>query len=752
MEALVLVRRWIFGRAISVALLLALCASARIVAQSSSTSHNPNFSGGSGIALIQDASEDAGIASSAALSFNSNNTAGNWIGVAIRAGAQGETFAITDSNGNTYHQAVQTSQTGDGDTVAIYYAENIAGGPNTVTVTDSISNTLRFAILEYSGVATSGSLDVAAAAQGQSGSPDSGSVTTTANGDLLLGTIMTGEPETFSAGSGYKIEESVPAEPYSKLIAEDQIQEAAGGSSASALIGANDNWAALLAAFKPAASGGETTAPNITNIAPTSGPVGTQVTITGMNFGSTMGTVTFNGVAATPTSWSATSLVVVVPAGATTGNVVVGAGGIASNGVSFNITSGISAGAGIALMQDASEDAGVATSGTLGFNSNNAAGNFIAVVIRGGAAGESFAVSDSNGNIFNLAVMQNQTADGDTLAIYYAMNIGSGANSVTVTQTAFTTLRFAILEYSGVATTSALDVATSAQGSGTSASSGSVTTIANGDLLLGGMMTSTTGVTYTAGTGYTSEEIVPATPRTKLAVEDQMQASAGSTSATATFSTSQDWAAGLAAFRAARKSSSGSSGGDGLGSDSQGLLSASTLTLNLGNVNIGSSLSQTISLSNSGNGNVTISNVSTSGAGIAASGVYVGLVLTPGQTAVLTVTLTPVLAGSASGAVTITSNALNSPISIAVSGTGVQPGSVSVGLAWEASTGAAGYNVYRGLISGGPYAILTASPVTTTSFIDTTVQPGQTYYYVVTSLSSTGTESAYSNQASVTIP
>ena len=49
-------------------------------------------------------------------------------------------------------------------------------------------------------------------------------------------------------------------------------------------------------------------------------------------------TVTFNGTAATPTTWSATSITVPVPAGATTGNVVVTVGGVASNGVAFTGT------------------------------------------------------------------------------------------------------------------------------------------------------------------------------------------------------------------------------------------------------------------------------------------------------------------------------------------------------------------------------------------------------------------------------
>src|SRR5207249_12188516 len=60
----------------------------------------------------------------------------------------------------------------------------------------------------------------------------------------------------------------------------------------------------------------------------------------GTNFGATQGTSTirFNGIAATPTSWAATSIVAPVPSGATTGYVVVTVGGVASNGASFTVT------------------------------------------------------------------------------------------------------------------------------------------------------------------------------------------------------------------------------------------------------------------------------------------------------------------------------------------------------------------------------------------------------------------------------
>ncbi len=79
------------------------------------------------------------------------------------------------------------------------------------------------------------------------------------------------------------------------------------------------------------------TPPVIKTASPPSGPERTPVTITGTNFGSTQGTstVTFNKTPATPTSWSDTSILVPVPAGAKTGSIVVTVGKLRSNGVSF---------------------------------------------------------------------------------------------------------------------------------------------------------------------------------------------------------------------------------------------------------------------------------------------------------------------------------------------------------------------------------------------------------------------------------
>lgn len=84
---------------------------------------------------------------------------------------------------------------------------------------------------------------------------------------------------------------------------------------------------------------GSTTA-TITNLSPSAGGIGASATITGTNFGTTQGTVTFNGTQAAVTSWSNTSIVTTVPAGASTGSVIVHTNGVDSNGSTFVITSG----------------------------------------------------------------------------------------------------------------------------------------------------------------------------------------------------------------------------------------------------------------------------------------------------------------------------------------------------------------------------------------------------------------------------
>lgn len=79
-------------------------------------------------------------------------------------------------------------------------------------------------------------------------------------------------------------------------------------------------------------------APRISSFAPTSGPVATTVTITGMNL-SHARRVTFNGTVAVISSDSATRIVTRVPTGATTGRIAVTTpGGTATSASMFTVT------------------------------------------------------------------------------------------------------------------------------------------------------------------------------------------------------------------------------------------------------------------------------------------------------------------------------------------------------------------------------------------------------------------------------
>jgi fibronectin type 3 domain-containing protein len=69
-------------------------------------------------------------------------------------------------------------------------------------------------------------------------------------------------------------------------------------------------------------------------------------------------------------------------------------------------------------------------------------------------------------------------------------------------------------------------------------------------------------------------------------------------------------------------------------------------------------------------------------------------------------------------------------------------------LSWSAVSGATSYTVKRATTNGGPYTQI-ASGVTATSYTNTGLSSGTTYYYVVAAVNTAGS-SGNSNQASAT--
>ena len=80
------------------------------------------------------------------------------------------------------------------------------------------------------------------------------------------------------------------------------------------------------------------------------------------------------------------------------------------------------------------------------------------------------------------------------------------------------------------------------------------------------------------------------------------------------------------------------------------------------------------------------------------------------------------------------------PPPAAPTGLAAKVGNGTVTLAWTASGGATSYTVKRGTVSGGPYSTLgTVTSPSPTSYTDSGLTNGKTYYYVVTASNSEGT-------------
>ena len=109
-----------------------------------------------------------------------------------------------------------------------------------------------------------------------------------------------------------------------------------------------------------------------------------------------------------------------------------------------------------------------------------------------------------------------------------------------------------------------------------------------------------------------------------------------------------------------------------------GTLSATPASLAFGNVQVGNAASLLEALTNTGGSPVTISQANVTGAGFSITGLTLPLTLTPTQSVTFTVTFAPAAAGTASGTLAVVSDAANSPLYVALSGTGTSPGVLSV--------------------------------------------------------------------------
>ena len=156
---------------------------------------------------------------------------------------------------------------------------------------------------------------------------------------------------------------------------------------------------------------------------------------------------------------------------------------------------------------------------------------------------------------------------------------------------------------------------------------------------------------------------------------------------------------------------------------------------------------------------VTINSGTLTGPGYTMSGATFPVTLNPGLAVTLEVQFDPTAAGAAAGQLTIQSNSSTNATSvISLSGTGENATSAAhqVDLSWNAPSSSpvpiVGYNIYRSTGSSSAYQLLNSSVDTQTTYVDSAVQSGSTYDYIVESVDSSGVESVPSNEVTATIP
>lgn len=194
----------------------------------------------------------------------------------------------------------------------------------------------------------------------------------------------------------------------------------------------------------------------------------------------------------------------------------------------------------------------------------------------------------------------------------------------------------------------------------------------------------------------------------------------------------------------------------GMGTLAVGQLSVTPTTLAAGSVAVGASGTVSGSLSASG-ANVTISAATTNNSVFSVGGISLPTTILGGQSIPFTITFSPVTTGSATGTLTLTSNAQPSTTTAALTGTGTPAPTHDVSLSWtpSSSPGISGYNVYRAVYvsSCGAFSKINPSLDTGTLYTDSVVMDGTSYCYATTAVNSSNEESGYSNIVSnVQIP
>jgi chitodextrinase len=478
--------------------------------------------------------------------------------------SSGGSVQVSDSiNGAWTRTSASTTFGGGTGDLAMYYLQNSKAAPTGLTITISASSAtyLQGAASAYSGVATSGALDQAVAAKGNSTSVDSGPTGAVGAGELVVGGIITGgSPGTVTPGSSQGQAFTMHAQTSSgSADLENVLGSAAGTQDARATFSAATDWYAAAAVFHGYGSG-DTQPPTVpTGLAATSvtaSSVSLRWNASTDNVGVTGYTIYRNGAAIGTTSGSATTYTDSAVAPSTNYSYTVDAFDNAGNhsvqSAALPVTTPAGA-TGAKFVQGGSVGTGskVATV-TITLTKPVNAGDLLAGWFGQYDSTGQVQVSDNVNGAWTRSASTTFSSGGGDLALYYLPNSKAAPSGLTITISAPTAtyLEAALADYSGVAATGALDQVAVANGNSVSVDSGPTSAVGAGELVVGGIITGGSPTSITAG----SSQGQPFTIRSQTSsgsvdLLDILSSAAGTQDTRATFGTVTDWYAVVAVFR-----------------------------------------------------------------------------------------------------------------------------------------------------------------------------------------------------------
>lgn len=154
---------------------------------------------------------------------------------------------------------------------------------------------------------------------------------------------------------------------------------------------------------------------------------------------------------------------------------------------------------------------------------------------------------------------------------------------------------------------------------------------------------------------------------------------------------------------------------------------------------------------------MTVNSAVVAGTGFSLSAGTLPVSLSSGQSLTLNILFDPTTAGAATGTLIISStSSTGATVTIALSGTGVSATAYQVNLTWSApassSDPVAGYNVYRSVSGASAYQQVNTTVIAQTYYVDTSMQSGTSYDYMVESVDASGVASDPSNTVTLAIP